>query len=49
MENDDGYYQWINQPFPHSKYNLFKPLTRAALDNIIEEVNIWYDKKLINL
>jgi len=49
MENDDGYYQWINQPFPHSKDNLFKSLTRAALDNIIEEVNIWYDKKLINL
>jgi hypothetical protein len=47
MENDEGYYQWVNQPFPHPKDNLFKTLTRATLDNIIEEVNLWYDKKFM--
>jgi hypothetical protein len=46
MENDDGYFKWINPPFPHPEDHIFKPLTRATLDNIITEVNLWYDKKL---
>jgi hypothetical protein len=45
MENDDGYYQRINQAFRHRQNNLFKTLTREELDNIVEEVNLWYDEQ----
>lgn len=47
MENDEGYYQRVNQAIPKTKNNIFKMLTREALDNIVAEVNLWYDKRFV--
>lgn len=52
MNNDVGYYRWLlepvlvvgqspkllREPQPH-----FKRLTRSSLDQIVQQVNIWYD------
>ncbi|HEC86029.1 MAG: hypothetical protein DRR08_10405 [Candidatus Parabeggiatoa sp. nov. 2] len=43
METDAGYYQRINQPLCQTEDTIFKTLTREALDNIVKEVNLWYD------
>lgn len=42
MENDEGYYRRMNQP----DNNIFKMLTKEELNNIVEEVNLWYDKQI---
>jgi len=42
MENDEGYYLRMNHP----DNNLFKRLTKEELNNIVEEVNLWYDKQI---
>ena len=54
MDNDEGYYRWIKKPVldseEHPKLlfneaNLFKKLTKEALDNIVAQVNLWYEKR----
>jgi len=40
MENDEGYYRRMNHP------NIFKMLTKEELNNIVVEVNLWYDKQI---
>lgn len=54
MENDEGYYRWIKKPVTDPegtpkllfhKANIFKKLTRKEFDNIVAQVNLWYDKK----
>jgi len=42
MENDEGYYRKMTSPTLND--NLFKRLSFDAIDKIVEEVNLWYDK-----
>jgi hypothetical protein len=49
MENDEGYYRRMNQAVLHpavTDNNIFKMLTKEELNNIVEEVNLWYDKQI---
>jgi hypothetical protein len=51
--NDDGYFRWIVEPkTDETAARLevgsrlgFQPLTDAALDEIVEQVNAWYDRR----
>lgn len=54
MENDAGYYRWLKEPQFDSKgkpelvlnkVREFKKLTKAELNNIVSQVNLWYEKK----
>jgi hypothetical protein len=55
MENDEGYYKWVKKPVygPDNKSQLilnptsiFKKLDATAIDNIVQEVNQWYENKV---
>lgn len=54
MENDGGYYRWLKEPRLNSagkselvlnKTNEFKKLTNEELNNIVSQVNLWYEKQ----
>jgi hypothetical protein len=56
MENDAAYYRWIKQPlvsregfhslaFNHSEQ--LNPLTKESMDQIVHEVEQWYNAKAI--
>ena len=54
MSNDQGYYRWINEPAQgpsdgtvlHLQADApLKPLTDAAIDEIVAAVNRWYDAR----
>ncbi len=54
MKNDEGYYRWLKEPRFNSagkselvlnKVSEFKKLTKAELNNIVSQVNLWYEKK----
>lgn len=54
MDKDEGYYKWIKKPTFSSEgrpelvlrqSNTFKKLTNAELDNIVAQVNLWYEKR----
>lgn len=54
MENDEGYYRWLKEPQFSSegkpklvvnKVSAFKKLTKVELNNIVSQVNLWYEKK----
>ena len=56
MEDDAAYYRWIKQPiislegFPSLAFNhstQLNPLTKEALDQIVHEVEQWYNAKAI--
>jgi hypothetical protein len=52
MENDEGYYRRMNQAVLHpavTDNNIFKMLTKEELNNIVEEVNLWYDKQIVTV
>jgi len=55
MENDEGYYRWIKKPVHDVEResrllfngsNIFKKLTNKAIDDIVTEVDNWYESKL---
>lgn len=56
METDDGYFRWIKKPvyggqapprlLVEQDDKLFRKLSSATLDDIINEVNNWYDSKM---
>lgn len=55
MENDEGYYRWIKEPIygvggePHlaiNATNAFRKLDSKAINDIVAEVNNWYENKL---
>ena len=54
MDNDAGYVRWLKAPIVndegmpklgHKQENLFKFLTKDELDALVEQVNIWYEKR----
>lgn len=54
MENDEGYYRWLKEPqfssdgqpkLALNKVSEFKKLTKAELNHIVSQVNLWYEKK----
>jgi hypothetical protein len=54
MDNDEGYVRWIKEPVVNpegrptllfNKAYLFKKLTKEELDHIVEQVNLWYEKR----
>ena len=51
MENDKGYYRWLKYPgesgkrFRSSEQNQWRSLDEYPVEQIIEDVNAWYDEK----
>ncbi len=51
MENDKGYYRWLKYPGESSKrfrsleQNQWRSLDESPIEQIIEDVNAWYDEK----
>ncbi|HLP87590.1 MAG TPA: DUF4365 domain-containing protein [Nostocaceae cyanobacterium] len=54
VDNDEGFYKWVVEPVTeNTKYstlqlneeNRFKILTDAEINNIVDLVNVWYDKR----
>jgi hypothetical protein len=54
MHDDGGYYRWLNEPsIQHGDEpllrvnhdNTFAPLTSDAIDRIVEQVTLWYEKR----
>jgi hypothetical protein len=55
MDNDEGFYKWIKKPIYGTdkpsqlavdETRTFKRLSNKALDDIIEEINSWYENRL---
>lgn len=57
MENDDAYYKWIKRPMLATnrrqvltdRSNIFKKLDRASLDEIVTQVEMWYEARIESL
>ncbi len=56
MDNDAGYYRWLNAPIIDEEgipkrvlhqENIFRRLTKVELDELVEQVNIWYEKRKV--
>ena len=56
MDNDARYVRWLKAPIldeegnpklVRNRENRFKLLTKDELDNLVEQVNVWYEKRRI--
>ncbi|MCP4698542.1 MAG: DUF4365 domain-containing protein [Gammaproteobacteria bacterium] len=56
MDNDEGYYHWVNQKSLHEMINRnpesscqtsFKKITNQNINCLVREINQWYDKKSV--
>lgn len=54
MENDEGYYRWLKEPrlsaegkptLVLNRVGAFKNLTKAELNHMVSQVNLWYEQK----
>lgn len=54
MDTDSGYYRWLKEPkldevgsaaLVINRTNTFRELTRVALDQIVDQINLWYERQ----
>lgn len=54
MRDDAGFYRWPNEPYVpdgdtpllcYNAENIFTPLTSEAVDHIVDQVDMWYERR----